>query len=125
MRYASAVMFLVFAGAAVVQWNDPDPMLWIALYALAALLSLSAVAGRMWLWPSVGALVLYLVGVASLLPALADARMSAFTSWKMRDVSEEEAREALGLAVCAVWMVVLIVRARATRRRSGPQDAGD
>jgi hypothetical protein len=118
-------MFLVFALAAFVQWNDPDPLPWIALYALAALLSLAAAAGRFWLWPSVAAAGLYLVGVLSLLPALADARASAFTSWKMRDVSDEEAREALGLAICAAWMVVLIVRAMAERRprsRSAPVD---
>ena len=77
-------MFLVFALAAFVQWNDPDPLPWIALYALAALLSLAAAAGRFWLWPSVAAAGLYLVGVLSLLPALVDARASAFTSWKMR-----------------------------------------
>jgi len=118
-------MFLVFTLAAFVQWNDPDPLLWISLYALAALLSLAAAAGRVWLWPSVAALALYLMGVSSLLHALADARVSAFTSWKMRDVSDEKAREALGLAICAAWMVVLIVRARAERRgrsRSAPVD---
>jgi hypothetical protein len=35
------------------------------------------------------------------------------------DVSDEEAREALGLAICAAWMVVLIARARVERRRPG------
>lgn len=125
MRAVAAVMFLVFALAAFVQWNDPDPLRWIALYALAALLSLAAAAGRFWLWPSVAALALYLVGVLSLLAALAEARASAITSWKMRDVSDEEAREALGLAICAAWMVVLIVRARAVRGRPGRAGAGD
>jgi hypothetical protein len=109
-RPIAAAMFLVFALAAFVQWNDPDPLLWFALYALAALLSLAAAAGQIWL---------HLVGVLSLLPALVDARASAFTSWKMRDVSDEEAREALGLAICAAWMVVLIARARVERRRPG------
>jgi hypothetical protein len=118
-RPIAAAMFLVFALAAFVQWNDPDPLLWFALYALAALLSLAAAAGRIWLRPCVAAAGLYLVGVLSLLPALVDARASAFTSWKMRDVSDEEAREALGLAICAAWMVVLIARARVERRRPG------
>ena len=125
MRIVSVVMFLTFALAAFVQWNDPDPLLWIALYLLAALFSLAAAAGRFWLWPSVAALALYAAGVLLLLPALADARGSAVTSWKMRDASDEEAREALGLAICAAWMVVLVVRARAERRRSGSAGAGD
>jgi hypothetical protein len=124
MRRVAAVMSVVFALAAFVQWNDPDPLLWIALYGLAAALSLSAAAGRFWLWPSAAAAALYLAGMLSLLPALADARASAFTAWKMRDASDEEAREALGLAICAVWMIVLIVRARAERRRTGPPGAG-
>jgi hypothetical protein len=35
-----------------------------------------------------------------------------FDAWEMKSPSVEEAREASGLLIVAVWMIVLLVRAR-------------
>ena len=42
-----------------------------------------------------------------------------FDAWEMKSVAVEEAREASGLTIVAVWMTVLAVRA-ARRTRTAP-----
>ena len=43
-----AAAYLVFAAA--VQYNDPDPLHWMALYALTAICCLGAIAEKYWPW---------------------------------------------------------------------------
>jgi hypothetical protein len=40
-------MAVLFAFAAAVQYNDPDPLRWIAVYGVATLASVLALAGRL------------------------------------------------------------------------------
>jgi hypothetical protein len=104
-RPIAAAMFLVFALAAFVQWNDPDPSRRRGRADLAAALRRSS-------------------GALSGGRAVPAARPRGCARVRVHfvedaDVSDEEAREALGLAICAAWMVVLIARARVERRRPG------
>jgi len=97
----------LFAGA--VQYNDPDPLRWMAIYGLAALACLLSLAGRL---PR-------LVPVAVGLGALAWAGILApgvvgrvsvtelFQSYAMMSETVEEAREMGGLLIVAVWMGLL------------------
>lgn len=39
MRVASALSALLFAYAAALQWNDPDPVRWMAIYGTAAVVA--------------------------------------------------------------------------------------
>src|SRR5262245_110784 len=107
-----AAYFVVAAG---LQYNDPDPIQWAAIYLAAAVVSGLAAARRVaWPWPA-------LVGVAALAWA-ASFGPRVIASGMLRDVARamgpgsgaEEAREFLGLAIVVVWMVVVL----ATRRRS-------
>jgi hypothetical protein len=43
------------------------------------------------------------------------ARREAFESWHMQSSGDEAAREAGGLALCALWSAVQTLRARALR----------
>ena len=42
MRIFASLFAVLFLVGAVVQWNDPDPYIWIAAYALASSLSVAA-----------------------------------------------------------------------------------
>ena len=46
MRILATILLVLFGAAAAVQYNDPDPMRWCALYGLAALLCLMALLGK-------------------------------------------------------------------------------
>lgn len=120
-RIAAALMTAVFLLSAGVQWNDPDPWLWIGLYGLAALLSLAAALGRVPFMSNAAALGLFLVFAALWVPSLLGSRSEAFTSFEMKTKSDEEPREAGGLLLCAAWSAWLTRsawRLRATRSPS-------
>ena len=108
-------MSSLFAFAAAVQFNDPDPLRWIAIYGAACALSL-VVFFRRRVWPA-AALTVCVVAVAwaALIafggPAVSEYRRM-FDAWEMKSPSVEEAREASGLLIVAVWMIVLLIRAR-------------
>ena len=121
MRIAAGIMCAVFVLSAIVQLNDPDPLLWIVLYGAAALLAGAAATGRIPFWPNAVATAVFVVLTFWWLPSLSDARSQAFTEFKMVDQSDEEPRETVGLAVCAGWSAVQA--AYAWRRRAAPANA--
>lgn len=108
MASAHRVAATLFALCVVLQWNDPDPLAWMAVYGAAAVLAARAAGGRA---PRAG--VLALLGLAALwmltlLPGVAEfarhgdpgliaASMKAAEPWI------EEAREFGGLGLIAAW----------------------
>ena len=118
-RWVNWAMVPLFLLAVVVQWNDPDPVRWMAVYGAAFGVSLAvALRGRL------AMTIPILVGLVALLwsltamtggaPAAGYSHM--FDAWEMKSESIEAAREATGLLIVAAWMFVV---AAGRRRRSG------
>lgn len=105
MRWLYIVVALLFLSFAAVQYNDPDPWIWIAAYLYAAAVTIPPIFGRHTFWPALG-LVVYLGWAFTLIGAV-DSHW-----WQ-----HEEAREALGLLVAAFWMGVLLYLWVRGRRR--------
>lgn len=122
MRVANGVMVLVFLLAVAVQYNDPDPALWMAAYAVAAAFALAGAFGRHYGIVWIAALA-FIVGTVYWLPGvdLSDPA-SLVTDVQMNSLGVEETREALGLFICAIWMTVLGV-VWMTRRNPRPVNA--
>ncbi len=124
MRAAAAVMGLLFLLAVAVQYNDPDPLQWMAIYGAAALACLLAVRGRLprWLPAVVG--VIALGWAAALAPRVVGqvAPGDLFREAGMATLAIEEAREMLGLLIVAGWMLVLL--AMRPGRRAPVRGAG-
>ena len=120
-RVVNALMAALFVFAATVQYNDPDPLRWIAIYLAAALACALAVAGRLrWPVPALVALAA-LAWAATLAPGVLGrvGPGEMFGAWEMRDAAVEEARESYGLLLVAAWMGVLAVVAFRRRGRTG------
>jgi hypothetical protein len=103
-------MAALFAFAAAVQFNDPDPIRWIAIYSAACALSVMAFVRRR-VSPALP-LAVFVVALAwAALIAFGGPAASEyghmFDAWEMTSPSVEEAREASGLLIVAAWMVVL------------------
>lgn len=117
MRAAAAVMTPVFLLAVAVQYNDPDPLRWMAIYGAAAVASLLAARGRLprWLPAVVGAIALG--WAATLAPRVVGqvGPRDLFREVGMATLAIEEAREMLGLLIVALWMLVLLATHPARR----------
>jgi hypothetical protein len=111
-----AALFLV---AVAVQYNDPDPLRWIALYGAAVIASLLSTFNRLHV-----AVPLIIGGVglawALLLAPGVIGKVSfgeLFETVKMHSAAIEQGREMGGLLIVAAWMAVLVVLS--LRRQAG------
>lgn len=113
-RVVNAVFALLFLIAAVLQYNDPDPMGWMAIYVGAAASCLIALIRPKQLAPPLVVLGIAVVWAAILMPeALAIGEIARIAeSMKATQPGIEIMREVLGLCIVAVWMAVLAWRAR-------------
>lgn len=111
-------MCALFVLAVGVQFNDPDPLRWVAIYGAAFLVSAAvAWSGRItWIAPVAVAVIAVCWSLALMIGGPAASQYShMFDAWEMKSVSVEEAREATGLLIVAAWMAVLA----AGQRRGG------
>ena len=113
-RSLNWVMCALFLLSVVVQWNDPDPVRWMAIYGAAFAISLAiGLRGR------VTALAPLLVAVVALAWAIAtidggrtNGYSHMFDAWEMKSANVELAREATGLLIVGAWMLVIVVAQR-------------
>jgi len=119
--FVSGFMALLFVFAAAVQYNDPDPIRWMAIYGAAAIVSGWAA----WRLAGLPSFAPGLVGLAALVWACTIAPralgkvspLAMFQSWEMKNAVIEENREMFGLLIVAAWMlVVFIARLRTPSR---------
>lgn len=108
VRIISLVFTLLFTFSAIVQYNDPDPYLWIILYGTAAVACLLFFVDR---FPPVLGLILgliYLAGAIWVWPEKFEG-----VSLDSGDIENiERGREALGLLMAALVMFFLAWQAR-------------
>ena len=110
---ANAAMTAVFLLSAGVQYNDPDPARWVAVYGVAALVCIMMFCVRMsWLIPG-GTGMVALVWAGMMIPQVREHVVleDIFASVQMKDLFVEQAREIGGLLIVAGWMAVLTAAA--------------
>jgi hypothetical protein len=109
MTRLNAIFAVVFALSAVVQLNDPDPILWLSIYCTAMAGCVAWHLGRL---PLMGARI---SGVAALVGAVllgatgpSGADLSGIAmGWSMNSLASEEVREAGGLFIVGTWLLLL------------------
>lgn len=116
MRKTLCIIFgLLFILFAAVQYNDPDPEVWIPIYGLAAAACFMVYArvGPWWLFMVLA--VMYVVAAIYQWPPKFEGFL--FSEVGMRSMNIEMAREAGGLAMVAAVMVLLAVWSRQPIRK--------
>lgn len=112
-RVGFGAMALLFLFAAAVQYNDPDPWAWFALYLAAAGVSLAAIwRPGQWIPAAAVALVSIIWAVVLAPAAIRTSLPDLFQSWEMMSTEMEEGRELGGLILAAVWTGALALRAK-------------
>lgn len=108
-----ALLFaLLFLLAAFVQWNDPDAFLWYFVYGIPALASLLFLFGRLSQGLAFILSIGYLVGMVFAWPE----KFEGFNIGEGDIVNIEKGREAFGLLIIALVLLVYALRIRYIRR---------
>ena len=118
MKIVSVLFVLLFSVFAIVQFNDPDPLLWGSLYLLMAGVSAAAFFGKLTNYLVIGLMALCLFMMA----CLWSGTMQWFNSpertlifddiAKMQNIYIEEAREFLGLSICLIALTYFFISGR-------------
>jgi hypothetical protein len=102
-------MLLVFLLCMVVQYNDPDSLIWMTMYGLAAITCVLSIRDKIHFSISI---FIGFVGIVWALTLLPDVISSYSTTdnlftWKMNDLGVEKVREIGGLFIIILWMSIL------------------
>lgn len=116
MLWIFGVLFFLLAVA--VQYNDPDPLIWMLLYGIVAAASLLALLNRLSPRGVVIATIPHLLFGMWLSPNLLRTSVDAFRSVGMKNDLDELVREAWGSVICILWMIILYLHARRLARRT-------
>lgn len=115
MKVVFKILALIFAAwfiySIVVQANDPDPMMWYVIYGVAVLASLLFLVDKLPYLASVVLFVAYVVGTMIFWPE----KFEGITIGEGDIKNIEEGREALGLAITAVIILIYALRLKATK----------
>lgn len=116
-RVADIVMAGVFVLSAAVQLNDPDPVRWVVVYALGAVVSAVPLVWSGVLWLGVPLAGITLLWSLSLVPAAAELSRWSMLTEQMQATTPaiEAAREFLGAAMVSGWSGLRVLRHRARR----------
>jgi hypothetical protein len=122
IHIANGLMLVLFATAAVVQLNDPDPTLWVGLYGVGAAACALFAAGWLPRWGAAALATGYaLGGLAMLLPILGPEAFYDTTGQEMMGLMETS-REMMGLLIMAGWTGFLTWRLGRQETAASPSD---
>jgi hypothetical protein len=106
MKVINIILGIIFIAFAVLQINDPDPLVWTAIYGGMAVLSFMAALGRYRVWILLVALLVILYELITLFPEISgwmEAGMPSITgSMKAESPHVEFVREFIGILICFV-----------------------
>lgn len=116
MKYLSIFFALMFMAFAALQVNDPDPILWILIYGVMAVVSVMAIFDYYNRKLMTGLTVLFAAYMIILFPGVSEWLQQDNKSALFDDVMKmeypyiEESREFLGLLICQVVLALYFFR---------------
>ncbi|QXD24532.1 transmembrane 220 family protein [Opitutia bacterium ISCC 51] len=119
MKILNWILCFLFLLSAVLQYNDPDPLLWMIMWGAAGVACLLYGIGKLpkWLPILVGGvgLVWGLALIPGIIRTAGDIRWNeVFMQASMSNITVEWVREMGGVFIIALWMGVLILKSRKT-----------
>ena len=115
---ANGTLAFLFLVSAFLQFNDPDPLRWFAMYVAAAVACVVAWRVRTGWWTAAAVGAIAVIWAALLSPIFPELRFDDLArEMKAANPRIELSRELLGLLIIAAWMIVLVVVSRRARAR--------
>ena len=123
--FLNVLITIAFLLSVLVQYNDPDGLVWIGLYGAAAAVCIAFSLNRMQNWQGYATGAVAIVWAAFLVPAFwGEVGLSdVFESFEMKSGPVESAREFGGLLIVALWMFTLVMVNRRPVRHSSTREA--
>jgi hypothetical protein len=112
---ANYVMIPVFLMCVVVQYNDPDPIRWMAIYGAALICCILFVLRKLPKWLPITIAAVAVVWALTIPPSFWGKQIpmgEVFSMIHMIHPGVEEVREMLGLLIVAGWMIALWFQVR-------------
>jgi hypothetical protein len=112
MKIFNGVFAFLFLGFAALQYNDPDPLVWISIYMAMVIVCLLAIRNRNYKVVTMALAVIYISYAAILSPALLTWWQSEDRGLLFDDLAKmqfpyiEETREFLGLMICLAVLAI-------------------
>lgn len=106
----NSLFLLAYLLSALVQYNDPDPLTWIAIYLAAAWMCIARFRRHQPRWYALSLYSMSLLWIGMLLPSiLGQVSLGEIVeSVSMKTRAVEEAREIGGLALVTLWSGLLM-----------------
>ena len=115
MKTVHLIITTLFIAFAVIQLNDPDPVLWVTLYTYFAIIGLLAYLEKnVWWWSLIG-LVISVIGALYYVPHLftwVERGMPSLVESMKADEHIEPVREMGGLLICAAVSLWYLLRSK-------------
>ncbi|MBI2421722.1 MAG: transmembrane 220 family protein [Candidatus Hydrogenedentes bacterium] len=106
-RLLNLFMAAVYFVAVYVQYNDPDPVVWMVLYAFPMILALAAAFGYLSPFALPSTLAYLALAIHQMPWGKLNEALFVVPTWHMISKDNEFARESVGLLICAAWMAVI------------------
>ena len=121
LKILNLIFLLAFLLAALFQYNDPDPIRWVAIYIAAATLCKLQHCNQITPIFPVLLLIICLVWIGMLVPSLTQgvAWTDILDSLAMKTKAVEEASEIGGLVLVASWSAVIAINSVLSGRKPG------
>ena len=102
-------MLLIFLLCMVVQYNDPDSLIWMTMYGLAAITCVLSIWDKIHFSISIFIGFIGIVWALTLLPDVISSYSTTdnLFTWKMNGFGVEKVREIGGLFIIILWMSIL------------------
>lgn len=116
MKLVSASLAFLFLVFAIVQLNDPDPLIWASIYLFMVALSVAAFLQKLNRFLFLLAMVPFIVMLIGLWPGLfiwiqsPDRSLIFDDIAKMQNIYIEEAREFFGLSICILSLLFYFIK---------------
>lgn len=121
MKIVNGILALMFVAFTLVQFNDPDPVIWILIYLNMVIICAAAIFKKQHqIWLLISA-ILYFIYACFLIPGAMewfrspDKAMLFDEIAKMQNLYIEETREFLGLLICLIVLGGYLLKGRVSK----------
>lgn len=120
MKILNIILAVIFFSFAIVQYNDPDPLVWMIIYGIVAVVCALAAFGKYYVWLILAGMAVCAIELMNTVPGFMDwinrGMPNIAETMKAEKSYIEYAREFFGLVLCVGTLTFQYIKARRLSR---------